>query len=293
MSVLFRLLLLIAGFAVTAYLAICLLLYFRQTRLIFFPTATIETTPADLGMPYEDVWLPVQLSQRSERIHGWWIPASSEAAGVLLYLHGNGMNIGANVGHAKRFHQLGLSVLLIDYRGYGRSEGGFPTEQQVYQDAEASWRYLTQTRQISPESILLYGHSLGGAVAIDLAVHQSDAAGLIVQSSFTSIRDMVDHTSRYRFFPVEQLLHQRFDSIRKVPFLKMPVLFIHGLADIQVPATMSEALYAATPDPKQLYLVPLAGHNNVADTAGAEYLKVVQQFVEQCRQRVSVLSAEK
>ncbi len=284
MSVLLRLSLWLAGFVVTAYLTICLLLYFRQTRLIFFPAATIETTPADLGMPYEEVWLPVQQSERSERIHGWWMPAQSETAEVLLYLHGNGVNIGANVGHAKRFHQLGLSVLLIDYRGYGRSEGGFPTEQQVYQDAETSWRYLTQTRKIPSESILLYGHSLGGAVAVNLAVHHPDAAGLIVQSSFTSIRDMVERRPRYQIFPVEQLLHQRFDSIRKVPLLKMPVLFIHGLADIQVPATMSEALYAATPDPKQLYLVPLAGHNNVADTAGAEYLKVVQQFVQRSRQ---------
>lgn len=281
MSVPLKLLLLAIGLVTAAYFAVCLLLYFRQSRLIFFPSATIETTPADLGLPYEEVWHPVQ-PNRNEQIHGWWIPAQGEEAGVLLYLHGNGINIGANVAHAKRFHQLGLSVLIIDYRGYGRSAGRFPDEQRVYEDAEISWRYLTQTRQFLPESILLYGHSLGGAIAIDLATRHPDAAGLIVQSSFTSMREMVDHTSRYGIFPVDQLLHQRFDSIGKVPQLQMPVLFIHGLADTQVPAAMSQALYEATPNPKQLYLVPIAGHNNVADTAGDEYLRVVQQFMQQC-----------
>lgn len=284
MSVFLKLLLLALGLVIAAYVAVCLLLYFRQSRLIFFPSATVETTPADLDLPYEEVWLPVQQTERSEQIHGWWIPAQGEAAGVLLYLHGNGINIGANVAHAKRFHQLGLSVLIIDYRGYGRSVGRFPDEQRVYEDAEVSWRYLTQTRQISPESILIYGHSLGGAIAIDLATHKPDAAGLLVQSSFTSIREMIDYTSRYGIFPVDQLLHQRFDSISKVPQLQMPVLFIHGLADTQVPASMSQALYQASPHPKQLYLVPMAGHNNVADTAGDEYLRVVQQFMQQCWQ---------
>lgn len=284
MTVPLKLFLLAISLAVTSYLTICLFLYFRQTRFIFFPSAALETTPADLEMPYEEIWLPVNQAEQSERLHGWWIPAQGEAVGVLLYLHGNGVNIGANAGHAKRFHQLGLSVLLIDYRGYGRSEGKFPTEQQVYQDAEIGWRYLTQTRQVLPQSILLYGHSLGGAVAINLAVHHPDAAGLIVQSSFTSIRDIVDRRPHYRTFPIEQLLHQRFDSIRKVFLLKMPVLFIHGLADVQVPASMSQALYQAAPEPKQLYLVPMAGHNNVADTAGVEYLKVIQQFMQQCWQ---------
>lgn len=269
--------------AVTSYLATCLLLYFWQSRLIFFPSTAIETTPADLEMPYKEVWLPIEQAGRSERIHGWWIPAK-DGAGVLLYLHGNGINISANIGHAKRFHQLGLSVLLIDYRGYGLSEGSFPHERRVYQDAEASWHYLTQTRGISPQSVVIYGHSLGGAIAIHLAAQHSDAAGLIVQSSFTSIREMVNRTPRYRFFPVEQLLHQRFDSINKVPLLKVPVLFIHGLADTQVPVTMSQMLYAASPDPKQLYLVPIAGHNNVAETAGVEYLQVVQAFVRRCLQ---------
>lgn len=271
------------GAVVLAYAATCLFLYVRQTRMIFFPSPIIETTPADLGMSYEDVWLPVG---KQDQIHGWWIPARGNEAGVVLYLHGNGINVGANVGQANRFHQLDLSVLLIDYRGYGRSRGNFPNEQQVYQDAEASWRYLTQTRQIPPQRLFIYGHSLGGAIAINLASQHPDAAGLIVQSSFTSIRGMIDLTNRYSIFPTDLLLTQRFDSLAKVPTLKLPVLYIHGLADEQVPAFMSEALYAASPDPKQLYLVPVAGHNNVGETAGAEYLKVIRTFVQQSQQKV-------
>lgn len=264
-----------------AYLAACLFLYLRQTRMIFFPSTVIETTPADFDMRYEEVWLPVEPQSQTERIHGWWIPARGPEAAVLLYLHGNGINIGANVEHASRFHQLNLSVLLIDYRGYGLSEGGFPNEQQVYQDAETAWKYLTQTRQIPPEQVFIYGHSLGGAIAVNLASQYPEAAGVIVQGSFTSIRQMIDQTASYSIFPTDLLLTQRFDSIGKVPSLQLPALYIHGLADDEVPAVMSEALYAASPEPKQLYLVPDAGHNNVAEVAGADYLRVVQKFVRQ------------
>jgi fermentation-respiration switch protein FrsA (DUF1100 family) len=267
------LLLILVG-SVGAYLCFCLLLYLRQTRRIFFPSPVIETTPAELGLPYEEVWLPVG----GERLHGWWIPAAREK-GAVLYLHGNAINIGANIGQAERFHRLGLSVLLIDYRGYGRSEGGFPTERRVYQDAEASWRYLMG--QVSPDRLFIYGHSLGGAIAIELASHHPEAAGLIVQSSFTSMRQMIDYVLPRRIFPADLLLTQRFDSLSKISALKLPILLIHGLTDEKVPAFMSEILYAAAPEPKQLYLVPLADHNNVGETAGDDYLQVVQQFVQQ------------
>ncbi|MCU0523504.1 MAG: alpha/beta hydrolase [Elainella sp. Prado103] len=269
--------------AAAFYATACWFLYSRQTRMIFFPQAIIETTPADFQMNYQEVWLPVGAPERSDKLHGWWIPALGEEKGVLLYLHGNGVNIGANVEHAHRFHRLGLSVLLIDYRGYGQSRGAFPSEPQVYEDATAAWQYLTQARQIPAERILIFGHSLGGAIAIQLATQQPNAAGLIVQSSFTSIRQMIDRVPLYRIFPVEQLLTQRFDSIRKVSGLQMPVLFIHGLVDSQVPAEMSRTLYRLSPQPKTIFLVPTAGHNNVALIAGEDYLLTIQQFLQQIR----------
>lgn len=268
----------LVGFLAIAYTAICLYLYCRQTRFIFFPEQAIETTPADFGVKFEEVWLPVSPLEPETRIHGWWMPAQTASSPVLLYLHGNGVNIGANAAHAYRFHQMGFHVLLIDYRGYGLSGGGFPTEDKVYEDAEVAWQHLVSDRHMPPERIMIYGHSLGGAVAIDLAVRHPDAAGLIVQSSFTSVRDVIDRMGQYVLFPIDLLLTQRFDSIQKVPRLQLPVLLIHGTADLEIPADMSESLYAAAPQPKRLWLVPEAGHNNVADVAGQEYFRVVQEF---------------
>lgn len=288
MPLLSRLVLILAGSVGALYFAACIFLYRQQTRMIFFPSPSIEITPALLDLPHEEVWITVD---QTERIHGWWIPAEDKEIGTLLYLHGNAINIGANVTHASRFHQIGFSVLLMDYRGYGLSEGNFPTEQQVYQDAEAMWNYLTQERNIPPEQIFVYGHSLGGAIAIQLATQQPNMAGLIIDGSFTRIRDMVNLNPLYRIFPIDWLLTQRFDSISKVSALQMPVLFIHGTADTKVPATMSELLYKAAPEPKHLYLVPEAGHNDVAEIAGLAYLQVVEQFVKQVTSPASMLKA--
>jgi pimeloyl-ACP methyl ester carboxylesterase len=197
-----------------------------------------------------------------------------------LYLHGNGSNVGANVEHANRFHRLGLSVFVIDYRGYGKSQGDFPSESQVYEDAQLAWDYLVKQRGVNPNQIYIYGHSLGGAIAIDLAVRHPEAAGLIVEGSFTSTRAMVDfQKGLFWLFPIDLLLTQRFDSLSKVDRLQMPVLFIHGTADNVVPVEMSKKLFDAAPDPKQLYIVPGGGHNNVAQIGGVEYLQIVSQFL--------------
>jgi hypothetical protein len=268
-----------AGFIAIAYLALCLFLLLRLQRLMFFPTRTIEATPADLNLDYEDVWIPVSSDRQVERLHGWWLPAKGTERGVVLHLHGNAYNVSANLGQAVQFHQLGFAVLMVDYRGYGRSEGKFPTEVRFYQDAEAAWCYLTQQRQIDPGCIWLFGHSLGGAIAIHLAAHHPEAAGLIVQSSFVSMRTMVSHLGCYSIFPIRLLLTQQFASITKVRSLQLPVLYIHGSADPLIPYTMSQALFAATPDPKQFHLVEGAAHNDVAEIGDAAYLEVLQQFM--------------
>ncbi|HEY9610286.1 alpha/beta hydrolase, partial [Allocoleopsis sp.] len=181
------------GGLASAYLLACLLLLVVQRHLIFKPTYVIQKTPADLNLRYQEVWLPIQTGfGKVERIHGWWIPTNKPKLGTLLYFHGNGINIGANVNQARRLRQMGFSVLLIDYRGYGRSEGGIPSESRIYQDAETAWNYLVKERRVPASQIYLYGHSLGGAVAIELARRHPEAAGLIVQSSFTSMQQMVE-----------------------------------------------------------------------------------------------------
>lgn len=267
------------------YCAVCILLYFQQTRFIFFPSSKVETTPRFLNLHYEEVWIPIQIqSHQVEYIHSWWLRPNQSNGKVVLYLHGNGINIGANIANASRFYQLGFSVLLIDYRGYGNSRGRFPNERRVCEDAAIAWNYLVHQRKIAPSQIFIYGHSLGGAIAIDLAIKQPEAAGLIVESSFTSIRQVVAYRNIFRMFPVGLILTQRFESIQKVPQLKMPILFIHGISDITIPAFMSEELYAAAPEPKRLLLVSDGGHNNIAEVAAAEYLQAVLWLSNQLNQ---------
>ena len=271
--------------AIVAYLSACAFIFLRQNHFIFFPSQTIAATPDDLHLPYEEVWLPVAGSHQQPApayMHGWWLPAKGTEQRVVLHLHGNGFNISAsgNLSQALRFHQAGFAVLMVDYRGYGRSQGAFPTEASVYEDAEAAWNYLVQQRGIAPKRLVLFGHSLGGAIAIDLALKHPEAAGLIVQSSFTSMRAMVDPT-QFWMVPVDWLLTQRFDSLTKVRSLKLPVLYIHGTADAKVPPSMSEALFAASPQPKRLSLVSQAGHDDVAEIDTAAYLQVLRQFNRQ------------
>jgi uncharacterized protein len=195
-------------------------------------------------------------------------------------------NIGANTEQAKRFHKLGFSVFLFDYRGYGKSEGDFPSEAAVYADAQRAWDYLTQERKISPTNIVLYGHSLGGAIAINLATQHPNAAGLIVQSSFTSALEMARRNWWTAIFPVHLILNQRFASIEKVPSLKMPTLYIHGTIDRSIPFKMSERLFAATRSPKHLQLFKGASHNDVAYIGGAAYSQTIQDFVHQADKTV-------
>ncbi|MDY7003202.1 MAG: alpha/beta fold hydrolase [Cyanobacteriota bacterium] len=259
------------------YAAICFALLQWQTRLIFFPASKLTLTPQMLGLPSEEVWLSIS-PQVEERLYGWWLPTLADACGTVLYLHGNGSNVSENLEQAYRWLKLGFNVFLFDYRGYGRSSGPFPNEERVYEDAQVALDYLLNQRGLDPRDIIVYGHSLGGAIAIDLAARNPNLAGLVLESTFTSLRDMADSERIYSLFPVNWILSQRFDSMEKVPSLTMPIMYIHGTGDRTVPYPMSQTLYAATRAPKQLYLVPEADHNNVAAIAEPEYLKTVSEF---------------
>ncbi len=274
----FKVLSILLALSLTLYAGACIFLYVRQAHFIFVPERAIKTTPADFQLKYQDIYIPVT-NQRgeTEKIHGWWIPHLNQEAKPLLYLHGNGITVGENAEHANRLYKLGFSVLLIDYRGFGRSEGAFPSESQVYEDAEAAWNYLAKQQT---QKIFIYGHSLGGAVAVDLAIRHPEAAGLMVESSFTSILDLTDRYSWTKFFPMPLILTQRFDSLDKVKNLKVPVLFIHGTSDRTIPFQMSQRLFAAAAAPKQLELIPKADHGNDAIIAGSRYLDFVRNFVK-------------
>jgi len=275
------------GLAAIVYLSACTYIWVQQKHFIFMPKRELKKTPADYHLAFEDLYLKIpSKSGRVDRIHCWWIPANHPSDKYLIYLHGSALNIGANVSHARRFKELGFSVLLISYRGYGRSDGDFPTEDQVYADAEAAWTYLVEQRKISPGDIFIYGHSLGGAVAINLAISHPEARGLIVEATFTSIADMGRRYKLYRLLPLGLITHQRFDSIEKVNRLQVPVLYIHGTDDRTVPFEMSRQLYQRTTSSKQLLLISGGGHNNSASVGGDTYLQAVRDFIYATRKPI-------
>lgn len=267
--------------AIALYGLAALALRRYQTRFIFRPSATLDATPAAAQLAYEEIWLPVGEGQ----VHGWWIPAAAAPASraqttpapAILYLHGNGSNLGDLVNRARRFHQWGYSILLIDYRGYGRSSGPFPNEARVYEDAETAWQYLSQ--QVAADRIVIYGRSIGGAIAIHLAAQHPDAAGLILESSFTSMAAVVEQSPVGLVFPADRLVTQRFDSLSKIRSLPTPLLLLHGTADAIVPPEMSQALHDAASGPKALVWIDGADHNDVPETGGDRYAEAIQTFV--------------
>jgi pimeloyl-ACP methyl ester carboxylesterase len=247
---------------------------------IFEPDRTLYAQPADFSFNVRDVGLPVRLSGHAgPSLHGWWVAAAAWDAKVVLYLHGNDGNVSTSMGDIAPLRELGYAVFILDYRGYGESEGSFPSEKTVYEDAEAAWIYLVDQRGISPAHLCIYGHSLGAAIGIELAVHHPEAAGLIVESGFTSLRDMAKLRKRYALLPM-RLLNQRFDSIQKVSRLELPVLYIHGTADEVVPYAMGEQLFKASGGRKRFIAIGGGLHNNNAAVGGPLFRAAIRDFVE-------------
>ena len=256
-------------------------IWWHQENFIFMPQRELANIPSDFGLKYEDIFITLESVGpiKSERLHAWWIPARAGEERTLLYLHGSAFNIAANIEHARRFQRLGFSVLLLSYRGYGRSDGDFPSEMGMYADARAAWRYLTRERGLSAGHITIYGHSLGGAVAIELARKQPEAAGLIVEGTFTSIPELGRYDSRFRLFPIDLIVNQRFDSLSKISQVAIPVLILHGTDDRLVPFSMGRELFDAANPPKSLKLILGGGHNNSARIGGQIYLDTIADFV--------------
>lgn len=278
----------------------CLFIATKQQDWIFNPKHDMLMTPDQppVNLDYEAVSIPVGSDgvANSQMLNGWWIPASSEvqplvlpnepqnittSINVILYLGGRGGNRSYHLPRIEGFHQLGFSVLMADYRGYGDSQTGPPSEASVYEDAAAAWRYLTEAQGISPAHILIYGESLGGAIALELALQHPDAGALIMQSTFTSMADMAQQMTLLRFFPINALVTERFDSITKIKALQVPVLFLHGTNDQVVPDEMSQVLYDAAPNPKDLFLIPDGSHFQIYKPGELSYLKAIERFLAQ------------
>ena len=235
------------------------------------------------GMPEGviEASLPVQAGKETQHVNSWWWPADNPTAPAVLYLHGVRWNLTGQLFRIQQLHDFGFSVLAIDYRGFGKSDGDLPSEETVYEDARVAWQALIQ-RQPDPKRRFIYGHSLGGAIAIDLASHLDrsgapQARGLIVESSFTTLADMAKSFS-YPWLPLQLILSQKFDAIDKIAQVGMPVLVVHGTDDRYVPSRFSEQLFEAAPGRKKLLLIEGGTHNNSMRIGASAYRRAFAEL---------------
>jgi fermentation-respiration switch protein FrsA (DUF1100 family) len=240
-------------------------------RVIFQPSPGVDLTPEDLGIEAESVFLE---SEDGVRIHTFFLP-SPGANRSLLFLHGNAGNSSHRLPNAAELAALGTDVLLLEYRGYGLSEGR-PTEAGVYADARAGLEYLRASRGLPLERVVVFGRSLGGAVAVDLAANRP-LAGLILESTFTSAADVARAAIG---IPIGALIGRRFSSDEKIARVRCPILFFHGDRDRIIPFGLGQRLFAAAPEPKAFETIAGAGHNDTTLVGGARYFERIRRFLD-------------
>lgn len=235
-----------------SYFATCAYFWFTQDQKIFKPVRDLQSDPGRLDINFDPLKIDVGEGDQKTKLDAFWVYTQDAGAPAILYLHGQDANIGKNLFHTHHLYRSGYNVLVVDYRGFGESFGDFnPSEASVNEDAEAAWRYLTTVRGFPNHRVFIYGHSLGAAIAIELASRHDDAGGLIVEGAFTSVKDMANWKLPMTcLLPVNLLLHHRFNSIEKIADVDIPKLFIHGVQDEKVPWWMSGKLHAAAREPK-------------------------------------------
>lgn len=264
----------ILGILAAAYAGLAGVLYFSQSSMVYYPEIgrEIVATPRQAGLDYEEVRL---LAADGVALHGWFVP-SAQSRGTVLFLHGNAGNISHRLDFLLMFHRLGYNTLIIDYRGYGNSAGE-PSEQGTYQDAEAAWRYLTETRKIPPDTIALFGESLGGAVAAWLAVRHEPAA-LVIASGFTSVPDLA--AKFYPYLPVRRLSRFSYDTREYLQSVAAPVFIAHSPDDEIIPYRHGRALYDAAKPPKQ-FLELSGGHNEGFIFVRDSWARALGEFLDE------------
>ena len=275
-----RFLALAATIASAALLTVgCATLDERQREWIFQPGDRSWGGSAAAAEGMQDVWIPFrsEVTGAESRLHGLWLPAESGAdtGPVLLYLHGVRWNVSASAPRIRRMQELGFSVLAIDYRGFGKSTRELPSEDMAYEDARQAWAWLAKQYPQRPRYV--FGHSLGGAVAIDLAARVEDEHGVIVEGTFTSIPDVAS-SMKWGWLPVGPLITQRFESIKKVAKLQSPLLVVHGTNDALIPSDLGRRLYEAARGRKHLLLVEGGSHYSTMAVGQAQYREALAQF---------------
>jgi fermentation-respiration switch protein FrsA (DUF1100 family) len=245
-----------------------------ERKLIYFPQREHDLVPRDLGLAFDDLALT---AEDGVRIHAWYLPPPGEARWTVLLAHGNAGNISHRLDRTLFLQsKLGAAVLLFDYRGYGRSEGS-PDEEGTYRDARAAHRWLVEEKRVPRGRLVLFGESLGSAVALDLALSRPCRA-LVLESPFASVRAMA--RAVYPFLPLSALVRTRYENEAKAPRLRVPLLVLHGERDEIVPFAQGRRVFAAAPEPKRFYAIPGAGHNDTYLVGGDAYWDAVRDFLE-------------
>jgi len=255
----------------------CALLDAKQREWIFQPTERSWQGADTSGM--EDVWINFdsRLSSESVRLHALWLPAPDANAPVLLYLHGARWNVSGSSQRIRRMQSLGFSVLAIDYRGFGQSSAGLPSEKLAIEDARAAWDWLAQRYPQQPRYI--FGHSLGGAIAIALASEVDDERGTLVEGTFSRMTDVIG-SMRWGWLPIGPFLTQTFDSTQRVAHIGSPLLVVHGSGDRLIPPALGQQLYAAAQGPKRWVLVEGGSHHNTNAVGLPQYRMALEELFD-------------
>jgi hypothetical protein len=258
-------------FILFLYMFFGLTLYLGQSKMIFLPEKRLESAPDRIGLDYEKIRFK---THDGLRLFGWYMPIEQEK-GVVLFFHGNAGNISHRLDSLALFHALGYSTFIFDYRGYGRSEGT-PTEEGLYLDAEAAWQYLIEEKKVKPEDVILFGRSLGGALAAHISSLHA-AGGCILESAFTSAKDMA--ASLYPMYPARFICRFNFNTLESVLKKKSPLLVVHSPADEIIPFSHGRKIFAAAAAPKT-FLEITGDHNSGFLVSGANYENGLQRFLQ-------------
>ncbi|MFP3866581.1 MAG: alpha/beta hydrolase [Desulfobacteraceae bacterium] len=243
---------------------------FSEKGIVFFPDPLMIGSPADYGLDYEEVFFT---TGDQVRLHGWWVP-QPQPSPTLLWFHGNAGNISHRLENLLLlWRRVGLQIFIFDYREYGRSQGRI-TREGTYEDAAAAYDYVTARLRIPPEDLILFGRSLGSALAVNLAVDHPCRA-LIIESAFTSSEEMFQLYAPF----VSWRPTVPYDNLGKIGQVQVPLLIIHGVYDEVIPFQMGKRLYGAAHPPKFLYPIPQAHHNDTYIMGGEEYFQRLKTFV--------------
>ncbi len=265
-----RILLLATVTLATGYLLLLAYVYAKQGSMLYFPEKNIGATPGSIGLDYQELTLR---TKDGVDISAWYVPVE-HSKGFVLFCHGNAGNISHRLDSIQIFHNLGLGVLIFDYRGYGKSQGS-PDEEGTYRDAESGWDYLVDVLHVEPERIVIFGRSLGSAVAAEIALRKQTGI-LIMESGFTSVPDL--GKKFFPHLPVRLISRYHYESINKVGKIKLPKLFIHSPDDEIVPYEYGVRLFEMASEPK--YFLKIAGgHNEGFMSSGRTYVDGLSAFI--------------